>query len=185
MKFPRLVILGLVAVSAYAAEHTFQLTPADTKIEWELGDVLHTVHGTFQLKRGVIRFDPDTGAAGGEVAVDVASGESGSGARDKRMHLHVLESAKYPDATFTPDRIEGKLAMNGDSIVKIHGTFQIHGGSHEVTMNVRATATPGRMTADIAFDIPYVAWGMKDPSTFILKVEKTVKLSIHAAGALE
>jgi len=42
------------------------------------------------------------------------------------------------------------------------------------------------MTAEITFEIPYVAWGMKDPSRpLILKVGKTVQMAIHAEAALE
>ena len=163
----RVAVLFLaLSIPAFAAEHTLQLTPENTKIEWTLGDVLHTVHGTFKLKRGSITFDPDTNKASGEVVVDVASGDSGSGLRDKRMHSNILESSKYPDAVFTPDHIDSKLSA-------LHGTLRIHGASHEITMKVQAA------TGDITFEIPYVAWGMKDPSTFILKVEKTVAVAIH------
>ena len=36
-----------------AAENSIELDPARTSIAFTLGDVLHTVHGTFKLKRGV------------------------------------------------------------------------------------------------------------------------------------
>ncbi|HVW87362.1 MAG TPA: YceI family protein, partial [Bryobacteraceae bacterium] len=86
------LLLALLAIPAFAADYSLQLTPDNTNIDWTLGDVLHTVHGTFRLKHGAITFDPDTGKAAGEVVVDVQSGESGSGARDRRMHANVLES---------------------------------------------------------------------------------------------
>jgi polyisoprenoid-binding protein YceI len=181
MKFLRLLTL-FAAVTANAAEYMLPLTPQDTKIQWVVSDPLHTVRGTFKLARGTIHFDPDTGKASGEVVVDVKSGESGSGARDSRMHSNVLESQKYPEAVFTPDRIEGKLAMQGTSAVKVHGIFRIHGADHEITANADANAMGDRLGVHITFDVPYVAWGMKDPSNFLLKVGKTVQMSIDAGG---
>jgi hypothetical protein len=69
--------------------------------------------------------------------------------------------------------------------LKLHGMFKIHGSDHELTMEVQAKAEPNRMTAEITFDVPYVAWGMKNPSNLILKVGKTVQVAIHANTALE
>ncbi len=176
--------IALIASRLPAAQYGFELNPESTKIEWTLGDVLHTVHGTFNLKSGKISFDSDTGKASGQVAVDVTSGNSGSGERDRRMHSNVLESVRFPEAVFTPDRFEGRLMVPGNSNVKLHGVFRIHGGDHEVTMDVTTKATSDRMEATIRFALPYVAWGMKDPSNFLLKVNKSVMLSIQSTGTL-
>jgi len=73
-----------------AQQITVNLDPAQTKIEWTLGDVLHTVHGTFKLKSGSVTFDPKSGDASGEIIVDATSGESGNHARDQKMHKEIL-----------------------------------------------------------------------------------------------
>lgn len=178
----RLLLLAAASLSAFAAPRSVQLTADNTRVEWTLTDPLHTVHGTFRLKRGNISFDTETGKASGEVIVDVKSGESGSGARDSRMHAHVLESARYPEAVFTPDRVEGNLAAQGTSSLKLHGRFQIHGASHEVTLNAEVKMGATQAETVISFDIPYVAWGMKDPSNFLLKVSKVVQMTIHTTA---
>lgn len=174
----------LLAPLAGAAEYQLHLAPETTQVNWILGDILHTVHGTFKLRRGDIFFDNETGSARGEVVVDATSGESGSGARDGRMHKNVLESAKYPDVTFTPDRMEGKVELTGTSNVKLHGMFNIHGTAHELTVPVKVTATGEKLNAEIKFDVPFVAWGMKDPSTLFLKVNKAVQIDMEASGRL-
>ena len=46
---------------------------------------MHTVHGTFQLRRGAIRFDPASGQASGEIVIDLASGQSGNKWRDEMI----------------------------------------------------------------------------------------------------
>jgi polyisoprenoid-binding protein YceI len=177
-----LLLLLTLTFTATAGEYHLELTPQATKINWTLGDVLHTVHGTFKLKRGDIHFDTESGRASGEVVVDATSGESGSGARDSRMQKNVLESSKYPEVSFAPDRVEGKAELAGTSNVKLHGIFKIHGAAHEITVPVQITAQENHLTANIKFDVPYVAWGMKDPSTFILKVSKSVEIEMEAAG---
>ena len=151
----RIWALLLLALPVLAAERTLDLTPENTKIEWTLSDVLHTVRGTFQLKSGSVHFDPDTGKAGGEVVVNVASGNSGNETRDRRMHASILESGKYPDAVFTPDRIDGTVAANGASHVKIHGVFRIHGSDHEMSMEAQLNATSEKMTAGLTFAVSY------------------------------
>src|SRR6185312_8306832 len=70
------------SASLYAQEEVFEVEPAQSHVAFTLGDIFHTVHGTFQLKTGAIRFDPATGAASGQLVVDAASGNSGSNARD-------------------------------------------------------------------------------------------------------
>lgn len=180
--FSRMILVLFLAIPAMGAEYHLQLTPDTTKVQWTLGDVLHTVHGTFKLKRGDIRFDPETGKASGEAVVDTTSGNSGSGARDGRMNKNVLESDKYPEAVFTPDQVEGKLELEGPSNIQLHGSLKIHGATHEIMVPVQVLAKEGALTASLKFDVPYVAWGMKDPSTFILKVSKSVALEIQTTG---
>jgi len=167
-----------------AAESTVELDPARTTINFTLGDVLHTVHGTFKLKRGSITFDSFTGKASGEIVVDVASGNSGGGTRDKRMHKEILESARYPEAVFTADRVTGELASRGTSELDVHGMFQIHGASHEMTLHFRADVNGGEVAASTGFMIPYVQWGMKNPSNFLLRVSDKVEMNIQAVGRM-
>jgi polyisoprenoid-binding protein YceI len=181
----RLALLTLsIFLRAAAADFHLQLAPESTKISWTLGDVLHMVHGTFQLKCGDVRFDTDSGRASGAVVVDAASGESGNGSRDSRMHKNVLESAKYSEILFAPERVEGNVNLSGKSSVKLHGTMKIHGAAHEITAPAEVTIQDGQLTADIKFDVPYVAWGMKDPSTFLLKVSKSVVVEMQATGRI-
>jgi polyisoprenoid-binding protein YceI len=177
-----LLILVMGGLRLAAAETSIELDPARTSVTFTLGDVLHTVHGSFKLKRGAVRFDSASGAASGEIVVDVASGNSGNGGRDKRMHKEILESARYPEAVFSPDHVSGELAAQGESQIDLHGNFQIHGAAHELTLHFRAEVKNGEVTASTGLVIPYVQWGMKSPSNFLLKVSDKVDLTIQATG---
>jgi polyisoprenoid-binding protein YceI len=167
------------------AETIVKFDPARSTISFTLADVLHTVHGTFKLKRGSLRLDPAAGKASGEIVVDVTSGDSGSGGRDHRMHKEILESARYPEAIFTPDHVTGALATQGESQLDVHGMFQIHGASHEMTFHFRAQIKDGELSASTGFVIPYVKWGMKNPSNFLLKVSDKVEMKVQVTGRLQ
>jgi polyisoprenoid-binding protein YceI len=163
-------------------ETVLQIDPAQTKVEFTLADVLHTVHGTFRLERGTIRFNPASGKAAGELVVDAASGSSGSGARDRRMTKNILEAGRYPEIVFRPDRLEGTVAAQGPSQVRLHGVFSIHGGGHELTVPLDVQADGGQYTATAHFVVPYQSWGMKNPSTLFLRVSDKVDITVHTVA---
>jgi polyisoprenoid-binding protein YceI len=182
--FPLCLAALLPALPAFSQQEQAHLDAAATRVEWTLGAVLHTVHGTFKLKRGDLRFDLSSGNASGELVVDAASGESGSGARDSRMHKNILETGKYPDIVFTPDRVIGTVNLLGDSDVQLHGTLTIHGAGHEVTLLAKCHIEQQKLQATIQFTVPYQKWGMKNPSTLFLRVDDNVIIDIHAVGQL-
>jgi polyisoprenoid-binding protein YceI len=184
--FSRLLVLIVSALLAgpfaQAQLRTFELDPAQTKVDFTVDSTLHTVHGTFQLKSGRIQFDSATGQASGELVVDSASGQSGSDGRDKRMHKEILESPKYSDIIFTPQHVKGTVAVDGKSLVDMEGLLTLHGQVRPLTMTIHLDLQGGAGVADCTFDVPYQKWGMKNPSTFILRVDNKVKLHVQAVG---
>ncbi len=176
------VALALCYPALYAGDSTLQLDPGQTEVHFTLPSTLHTVHGTFKLKSGAIHFDPSTGGASGAIVIDAKSGESGNGSRDERMHKSIIESEKYPDITFTARKFTGTLAPEGDSEVEVQGMFNLHGADHEMTLPVKVHRAGDQMTATTHIVIPYVKWGLKNPSTFILRVNDKVEIDIHAMG---
>ena len=171
-----------VCAGCYAAT-TFDLDPSKTQIDFTLQDTLHTVHGTFALKHGSMQLDPQTGKASGEMVIDVLSGISGNGSRDKRMHKEILESQKYPEAVFIPDHVRGSIAPEGTSEIDMHGNFRIHGADHEITIHFQVQANGSQYIATAHLLIPYVQWGMKNPSNFLLKVDDKVEIDLRAEAA--
>jgi polyisoprenoid-binding protein YceI len=164
-------------------ELLLQLDPARSGAGITLAGNLHTVEGTFLLKRGVIHFDPATGKASGEVAFDATSGKTGNSSRDNKMHKDVIESGRYPEIVFRPDRAAGELAASGASTLKVHGMFTMHGAEHEITFPVEITFSGSAWTAKASFPVPYVRWGMKNPSKLFLRVDDVVQVQFHATGS--
>jgi polyisoprenoid-binding protein YceI len=164
------------------SEIALALDPAQSKVHYSVETTLHTVHGTFNLKSGSIHFDPTTGKAGGEIVVVATSGDSGNESRDKRMHKEILETAKYADLIFRPTEVEGKVASSGPSDVKLHGILSIHGTDHQLTAPVHAELAGNHWTGTSNFEVPYVTWGIKDPSNFFLKVKHLVNVELEMSG---
>jgi polyisoprenoid-binding protein YceI len=176
------LFLALLFASA-ALGATFEVDPAKTEIHYILPATLHTVHGTFKLKRGSISFELPAGKASGEIVIDATSGDSGNGSRDKRMHKEILETERYPEAVFVPDSVQGRLETEGESLIDVHGVFKIHGADHEMTLNLRIDAQGGgHYLAATHFTIPYVKWGIKNPSNFFVRVNDTVAVDIKASA---
>ncbi|MDQ2834186.1 MAG: YceI family protein [Acidobacteriota bacterium] len=176
---------GIARAQTAASASTLHLDPAGTSIRWTLKGNLHTVHGTFQLKSGLITFDPKTGAAQGEIIIETASGASGEEMRDRRMQKDVLESTKYPEAIFHPDKVMGVVRAGRTQTATVEGTFTIHGADHPLTLQVQTSWNGDVVSAKTSFTVPYVAWGMKDPSTLMLRVGKEVQVEIDSRGSVE
>jgi polyisoprenoid-binding protein YceI len=167
-----------------ASGKILRLDPATTKVEFSLGATLHTVRGTAKLSRGEVRFDEATGALGGMIVIDARSLETGEAGRDRKMHAEVLESAAYPEIDFSPERLDGAFEAEGECDVRIAGTMTIHGASHEIVLLTHLRASGGRISGTARFEVPYVAWGMNDPSVFVLRVRKEVQISLEFSGIL-
>jgi polyisoprenoid-binding protein YceI len=174
-----------LAPASLAQDSALQVEPTQTKIQFSLGSSLHTVHGTFALKSSSLRFDPASGKVSGSIVVDATSGESGNSGRDSRMHREILESAKFPDIVFTPAQIMGTVAASGPSKVDVSGTFRLHGKVHDVTLPVEVSADGQTLQIAIHYVIPYVEWGLKNPSNFFLRASDKVEIEIHATGRVE
>jgi polyisoprenoid-binding protein YceI len=176
-------LLPLVAGALCAQPMHLRLDPAQNEVEYVVSSTLHTVHGTFQLKRGELMFDPASGKASGELVVDANSGKSGSDGRDHRMCSSILESGKYPEIVFRPDRVDGKVDPAGHSQVQLHGLFKLHGADHEMMVPLAVDGASGGYKATATFSVPYIKWGLKNPSTFILRVADTVDITVKTVAA--
>jgi polyisoprenoid-binding protein YceI len=174
---------GVFCGVARAQETVVTFDAASTKVDFTLGATLHTVHGSFQLKRGQVRFDASTEQASGEIAIDATSGNSGNEDRDKKMHKEILESEKYPEIVFVPSHVQGAVPAQGNAKVEVAGVLRLHGQEHPTTLVMSVERAGERdLSATTQFAIPYVKWGLKNPSTFILRVSDTVEIDIQATG---
>lgn len=181
------ILLAQIAVAQTAAKKiTVHVDPAQTQIRWTVREDLRTVRGTFALKGGILVFDPATGAANGEMLVDLDTGTSGDAKRDQMMKTQVLDSATYPEAIFHPEKVQGTLQPGTSSRLVVNGTFTLHGKDHPLQVIVQAQmngATALQATAQ--FVLPYVSWGLRNPSIPTQHFAHEVKVTVTAKGSVE
>jgi polyisoprenoid-binding protein YceI len=179
-----LLILVCSTQRALAAEETLRLDPAAARVAFHLDATMHSAEGMMKVKRGEIRFDLATGAAGGEVVIDATSAATENKGRDEKLHREVLESATYPEIVFRPHAVKADMDERGAGTVTLTGTVAIHGGEHEVSVTAAVARDGDVIRATGKLVVPYVAWGMHDPSVFVLRVAKQVEVSFSAVGTL-
>jgi polyisoprenoid-binding protein YceI len=175
---------GLASISAYGQATDLKFDPAKTTVNFTLDALLHKVDGAFQLGPSEVQVDFASGQASGEISVNAKSGASGNAMRDRKMHKDVLESDQYPNIEFRPDRVSGTVARSGKSSVLVHGKFRIHGVDREISVPAVVEMNGDAWNATIHFTVPYVKWGMKNPSNLFLHVADTVEIDLSATGSV-
>jgi polyisoprenoid-binding protein YceI len=186
LALPCLVVWLAVAPAAVAQQKAsaldFNLDPANTVIHWTLNTNVHVVHGTFKLKNGNVHIDPATGNATGLIVIDATSGDSGDSTRDKRMNSVVLETSRFPDVTFRPTHVQGKVDLNAPGPITLAGVLNLHGQDHPIELAVDLHPKDAGLASQTHFTIPFVAWGMKDPSVLLFRTDKQVAIDIEATA---
>jgi polyisoprenoid-binding protein YceI len=155
-----------------------------SEVHFTLTDTLHTVKGTFHIQQGDITFDPATGHATGSILVDALSGKTGNPVRDHRMIKDELKAPDHKTVAFAPTRFTGTFNPTGDSTLQVHGLFTLLGTPHEIDVPMQVQVSGDHIHAVGSFAVPYIQWGLKDPSTFMIHVEKEVHVDLDLTGTL-
>lgn len=175
--------VGLLFSSLVMAQTQYRIDPDKSQVQFVLGGS-HEVDGQFHVRSGDISFDQNTGEMKGTVLVGAGSGTSDDKSRDKKMTKDELKAEMFPTITFSPRQFTGTLNDSGDSTLQVQGTFTLIGRPHDITVPMTVHADGNQCTAKGSFTIPYVEWGMKNPSFFTLKESKEVKINLTFNGAL-
>jgi len=183
-KLPKSALLLIAFAAPLLAQDKLSLDPARSEVHFTLSDTLHTVHGIFHLQQGDIAFDPATGKSTGTITVDALSGQSGSSTRDRRMTNDELKASTYKTVTFAPSHFTGAFNTTGDSTLKVHGIFTLLGTPHEIDVPMQVQVSGDQFHATGSFAVPYIQWGLKDPSTFMIHVNKEVQIDLLLIGTL-
>lgn len=180
-----LALLPLLCTPFAIAQHqAFNINPDASTVAFTLPSTHDATNGTFHVEKGIVNFDATSPNLSGLVVVSASSGNTGNASRDKKMLGEVLQASKFADVTFLPQTYAGTLSLTGDSTLQVTGVFTLHGAPHTITVPMHIHVDGAKCIAKATFKVPYVEWGLKDPSWFVLKVAKEVDVNLTLIGFL-
>jgi polyisoprenoid-binding protein YceI len=180
-----LAVLALAVIlspAALAQNQIFAVNPDASKIKMTLNTTREVVNGTFHMQSGSIEFDRSNPKMSGSVAVLAGSGKTGSDSRDRKMHHDILKVDQYATVSFAPKTYTGTIAPSGDSTIQVSGVFTLLGKPHDLMIPMQIHMDGSKATAKAQFVVPYVQWGLKNPSFMFWKAENDVAIDLNLVG---
>jgi polyisoprenoid-binding protein YceI len=181
---PHFLVAAALLLSATGTDSGRQLDVEDVFVTFTLGAVAHTVEGTIPVTSADVQIDPASGELSGEIVLDARGADTGNRRRDRKMHEDVLLSNEHPEIVFVPDRFEGTMPESGSSRGTLYGRVRLLGVEHDVELSTRLERADGELALEADLRVPYVEWGLEDPSVFVLRVEKHVDVRVEATLGL-
>jgi hypothetical protein len=182
--FAVLALAVILAPAALAQHQTFAVNPDASEVKMTLKTTHELVNGAFHIQSGSVEFDPSTPEMSGSVVVLAGSGKTGNGSRDKKMNKDILEVEQHATVSFDPKSYAGAIAPSGDSTIQVTGIFTLLSTPHEITVPMLVHLEGTTATAKAHFALPYIQWGLKDPSFLFWKADKDVAIDLLLTGRL-
>ena len=179
------VVLALavtLAPAALAQHQTFAVNPDASEVKMKLNTTHEVVNGTFHIQSGSINFDRTASHISGIVIVAAGSGKTGNDSRDKKMNKDILKVAQFATVSFAPKAYNGTIAASGDSTIQVSGVFTLLGTAHDLSIPMQIHLDGSKATAKGQFNVPYVQWGLKNPSFMIWKADNDVAMDFNLVG---
>jgi polyisoprenoid-binding protein YceI len=173
----------------------FAIDPAASQVAYHVGEtffennrfttavgITHGVEGDIYIDR----VHPAQSRVG-PITVDISQFTSDSARRDRAIRRRWLESAKYPQAVFTPAAIEGlpqSYTEGRDIPVAIAGTLRVRDAVRPVTfkgtVRLQGDVLTGRATAtilmtDFGFDPPSILGFLRAENQVMLEFQFTAR----------
>ena len=180
--FAVLALAVILAPAALAQHQTFAVNPDASEVKMRLNTTHEVVNGTFHIQSGSIEFDRSAARMSGSVAVLAGSGKTGNDSRDKKMNKDILKVDQYTTVSFTPRTYTGTIAPSGDSTIQVSGVFTLLDHPHNLTIPIQIRMDESKATARAQFAVPYVQWGLKNPSFMFWKAENDVAIDLNLVG---
>jgi hypothetical protein len=180
--FAVLALTVILAPAALAQHQTFAVNADASEVKMKLNTTHEVVNGTFHIQSGSIEFDRGASKISGLVVVLAGSGKTGNDSRDKKMNKDILKVDQYASVSFAPKTYTGTIAPSGDSTIQVNGVFTLLGTAHDLTIPMQIHMDGSKATARAHFVVPYVQWGLKNPSFLFWKAENDVTIDLNLVG---
>jgi polyisoprenoid-binding protein YceI len=175
------------AAPAAGSATVYRIDAAQSEARYEVGETF------FQGNRYNLAVGRTKGIAGdvlvdfatpansqiGTLVINVSQLTSDEGRRDNYIRNNALESARFPEATFKPTKIEGIPASvkPGDSLtLKVTGDLTVKETTKPVTFDVTLTVDQDKLTGSAATEILLSDFGAGPIQLAMLQTEDKAKL---------
>jgi polyisoprenoid-binding protein YceI len=176
------------AAPAAGSATVYRIDAGQSEARYEVGETF------FQGNRFAVAIGRTKGIAGdvlvdfanpansqiGTIVIDVSQLTSDEGRRDNYIRNNALQSSQYPQATFTPTKIEGIPASvkPGDTLtLKVTGDLTVKETTKTVTFDVTLTAGQDKLTGSAATEILLSDYGAGPIQLAMLQTEDKAKLA--------
>jgi polyisoprenoid-binding protein YceI len=186
-----LLLFGLAGfrTSAWAAAGRWEIVPGSgTEVEFISKAPLESFTGRTKQVSGWCTFDPDqlAGAVILEVAVDMASFDTGLGKRNQHMRENHLHTDRFPLSWLRGGTVEkgsaSSLPVGGTITFGLLGELELHGVRRPVACTVtlsRPTEDTVQVTAE--FPVKLADYDIERPQMLMLKLadEQRVRVTLN------
>lgn len=179
-----LALAVMLVPTALAQRQTFAVNADASQVKMTLKTNHELVNGTFHIQSGSIQFDRSASTMSGSVVVSAGSGKTGNDSRDKKMNKDILKVEQYTTVSFAPKTYTGTISPSGESTIQVSGVFTLLGTPHDITVPMQVHLDGATATAKATLVVPYVQWGLKNPSFMIWKAENDVAIDLNLVGQL-
>lgn len=185
MKYLAALALAVVlAPVAFAQHQTFAINPGASQVKITLKTTHEIVNGIFHVQSGSVEFYRNAPTMTGSIVVAAGSGNTGNDSRDKKMNKDILKVNQYATVSFEPKTYSGAIAPSGESTIQVTGIFTLLGTPHEITIPMQVRLDGVTATAKAHFVVPYVQWGLRNPSFLIWKADNDVAIDLNLVGTI-
>jgi polyisoprenoid-binding protein YceI len=179
------VVAALLLAALVGQAATFRIDPAACEAGFDLKATAHTVHGTTTSLTGEVRVEPEDAGAlklSGTISIGAGSLATGNDKRDATMHSKSLLVASFPNIDFAPERFTPSGPPGADGAISgaLTGRLTIRGRTRAQAISATLAAHGERIAASGTFDVDWVEFGVPDPSSFFLRIEKVAHAHFRA-----
>lgn len=137
------LVIGVAPASAQSRTFT---TTSGSRVQFVSDAPLERTTGTSTTVNGSVTVDPaNLASVSGRITVPVTSLHTGSDLRDEHLHSPSwLDAPAHPDAVLTITSATGATSLTPGEVVRLtlHGTFSIHGQTHDVAIPAQVRYLP-------------------------------------------
>lgn len=181
----RTAMLWLVVAGAAGAEPYVVAPKPHGAVRFKVEGPLDDVNGETKSVGGMLELDPgNLAAAKGVLAVELSVLRTGIDERDRDMRVEFLQTARFPYALLTLEKIdrpsaptlEAGKAVQGEAV----GSFEVHGVRRALRFDVKLKIDEQkRIWASGAFELPFADYNIQRPQRLFLKLGETAEVSFE------